>query len=93
MSMHTPNTTTRPPRRPRSRSWGVVRMLPVLWFTANLLMGCDRPAKSPVPKPGSRPNVILLVVDTLRADRLGCYGDPRGLTPTMDELATQGMPV
>jgi len=33
-----------------------------------------------------RPHVVLVVVDTLRADRLGCYGNERGLTPFLDEL-------
>jgi arylsulfatase A-like enzyme len=36
------------------------------------------------------PNVVVLVVDTLRYDRLGGYGNPRGLTPTMDALAARG---
>jgi arylsulfatase A-like enzyme len=36
------------------------------------------------------PHVILIVVDTLRADRLGVYGNPRGLTPFLDELAGRG---
>lgn len=35
-------------------------------------------------------NVILLVVDTLRADRLSCYGYPRATTPTIDALAARG---
>jgi arylsulfatase A-like enzyme len=39
----------------------------------------------------SRPtDVLLVVVDTLRADRLGAYGNGRGLTPTMDRLAARG---
>lgn len=37
-----------------------------------------------------RPNVLLIVVDTLRADRLGSYGNGRGLTPFLDELAAKG---
>jgi arylsulfatase A-like enzyme len=36
------------------------------------------------------PNVVLIVADTLRADRLGSYGNQRGLTPFLDELASQG---
>src|SRR5262245_28474399 len=36
------------------------------------------------------PNVLVIVIDTLRADRLGVYGNPRGLTPFLDELAGQG---
>lgn len=36
------------------------------------------------------PNVVLLSVDTLRADRLGAYGHPGRLTPNMDRLAAEG---
>lgn len=34
-----------------------------------------------------RPNVMLVLVDTLRADRLGAYGNENELTPNLDELA------
>jgi len=37
-----------------------------------------------------RPNVILVIADTLRADHLGSYGDPRGLTPNLDAMADEG---
>lgn len=37
------------------------------------------------------PNVLIVSVDTLRADRLGCYGNKRGLTPHLDLLATRGV--
>src|SRR5262245_39777260 len=47
-------------------------------------MGCSRP-----PRP--RPNVILIVIDTLRADRLTCYGYPRPTSPSIDALAAQGV--
>ena len=36
------------------------------------------------------PNVLLITVDTLRADQLGCYGHPYVKTPAMDGLARQG---
>src|SRR5262249_58916312 len=36
------------------------------------------------------PNVLVVVIDTLRADRLGAYGNQRGLTPFLDSLATKG---
>jgi len=36
------------------------------------------------------PNVFLIVIDTLRADRVGWYGDQRGLTPFLDSLAEGG---
>ncbi|HLK12253.1 MAG TPA: sulfatase [Candidatus Binatia bacterium] len=35
------------------------------------------------------PNVVVIVIDTLRADRLGAYGSTRGLTPFLDELAAR----
>ncbi len=38
-----------------------------------------------------RVNVLFIVIDTLRADRLGCYGNPRGLTPNIDRLAASGV--
>ena len=37
-----------------------------------------------------RPDVLLVVVDTLRADRMSCYGYERPTTPFMDRLATEG---
>lgn len=35
-------------------------------------------------------NIVLISCDTLRADRLGCYGYPRPTSPHMDALAKQG---
>jgi arylsulfatase A-like enzyme/Flp pilus assembly protein TadD len=36
-------------------------------------------------------NVILITVDTLRADKIGCYGDPVVRTPAMDAFAVRGV--
>ena len=36
-------------------------------------------------------NVLLVTIDTLRADRVGAYGNPNGLTPTLDRLAANGI--
>jgi arylsulfatase A-like enzyme len=41
-------------------------------------------------RPQTPPNVLVIVVDTLRADRLGAYGNTRGLTPFLDQLAQRG---
>lgn len=35
----------------------------------------------------SRPHIVLIDLDTLRRDRLGCYGNPRNLTPRIDAWA------
>ena len=42
------------------------------------------------PEPTRPRNVVLFLVDTLRADRLGCYGYPRKTSPTIDRLASAG---
>jgi arylsulfatase A-like enzyme len=42
-------------------------------------------------EPADRPNVILISVDTLRSDRIGCYGNPRETSPTIDRLARDGV--
>ena len=39
----------------------------------------------------SRPNVLLVTVDTLRADRLQSYGYPVPVSPTIDALAAGGV--
>jgi len=36
------------------------------------------------------PNFVLITIDTLRADHLGCYGHPFIKTPALDGLAAQG---
>ncbi len=38
-----------------------------------------------------RRNVVLVSLDTLRADRMSVYGGPRPTTPRMDELAEDGV--
>ena len=37
------------------------------------------------------PNIILITLDTTRADRMGFLGSKRGLTPNLDQLARQGV--
>jgi arylsulfatase A-like enzyme len=38
----------------------------------------------------ARPNVLVVVIDTLRADHLGAYGAPAGSTPFLDRLGRRG---
>ena len=37
------------------------------------------------------PNVLLLMVDAMRADRLHCYGNPWETSPAMDRIAADGV--
>jgi len=36
-------------------------------------------------------NVVIITLDTLRADRVGCYGYDKAKTPVLDELAEKGV--
>jgi arylsulfatase A-like enzyme/cytochrome c-type biogenesis protein CcmH/NrfG len=38
-----------------------------------------------------KPNVVLVTLDTTRADHVGCYGDPEARTPAIDALARRGV--
>jgi arylsulfatase len=43
------------------------------------------------PEPDAPRLLLLVTVDTLRADRLGAYGSTRGLTPHLDALAAESL--
>jgi len=77
------------------RSIGPILMLLGL-VGLSAVSGCRRgPARGtesdPLRPAGARPNIILVMVDTLRADRLGVYGHRGGLSPTLDEIAAEGV--
>ncbi len=63
----------------RSDPGGSTQDADVLWATPIVL---DRTQ--------DRPNVLLICIDSLRADHLGCYGYHRNTSPTIDSLASQG---
>jgi len=62
-------------------------LLPAL-SAVPLLAACARPGRSATPE---RPNVLLVAVDTLRADRIGAYGGNPDLCPRIDRLAREGV--
>ncbi len=47
--------------------------------------------KQLVPSSPERPNIVLIVMDTLRQDHLSCYGFKPGTTPALDALAARGV--
>ena len=53
-----------------------------------LVLAASAMAAVPAPPP---PNVILITLDTTRADRMGFLGSKRGLTPNLDALARQSV--
>ncbi|MFZ0797916.1 MAG: sulfatase-like hydrolase/transferase [Terriglobales bacterium] len=61
--------------------WSLIRLLVCLvCLTAGALAGTAAP-----------PNVILITVDTTRADRMGFLGSKRGVTPNLDALARRSV--
>lgn len=78
----------------RSRAWhenavvqasiatGLVSDAEASSVPAGLLPSESRPAFAP-------PNVVLVVLDTTRADRMGCYGHSGNLTPRIDAFARE----
>lgn len=54
-------------------------------ITALALTSCDSR------KPESRPNIVLIVVESLRADHLSFYGYDKDTTPFLSRLAPQGV--
>jgi arylsulfatase len=55
------------------------------WTVAVLALGLGACSRSP------RPSIVLITIDTLRPDHLGCYGYARPTTPRIDALARQSM--
>ncbi len=56
----------------------------LIGFACLAVLSCDRGPDGPR-------NVILVTLDTTRADRLGCYGHERAITPVLDSLAARGV--
>lgn len=66
---------------PKSAAW---RYALVGALCALLPAACGKAPEGP-------PHVLLITVDTLRADRLGCYGREEAETPNIDALAGDGV--
>ncbi len=50
-----------------------------------------RPPVTAAAGAGERPNVLIYLIDTLRADHLGVYGYPRPTSPEIDRFAADGV--
>ena len=61
----------------------------ILLASVALSGACRTPVESGAGSPVSR--VVLISIDTLRADRLGSYGYTRPTSPVLDALAREGM--
>ncbi len=61
-----------------------------------ILSSCQSPNKKAASDregapPQRRLNVVLVTIDTLRPDRLGCYGYSKSESPDLDSLAKSGV--
>lgn len=74
-------STAEPPRR---NTVGVLGLLAV--FALTPAAAADRPAAR-----DERPSVLIVLPDQLRAQALGCMGNPDARTPHLDRLAASGV--
>lgn len=73
--------------------WRAVFVLSVAVVAAHVVLGQNATAprpNAPASRP-AKPNVVLITIDTLRADHVGCYGAQSVKTPTLDALARDGV--
>src|SRR5262245_50599841 len=62
---------------------GALLGLPLLIAIAASCSTPNPPTAAPPPAAMPRANVLLVTIDTLRADRVGAYGGKTGVTPTL----------
>src|SRR5512142_680510 len=77
-------------RRPRIVVIGVVLLLAAAFIAYRVLVGWG-PPRHPKPREGRPFNLLLITLDTTRADHLGCYGYARARTGHIDRLAAEGV--
>jgi arylsulfatase A-like enzyme len=65
--------------------------LPGILFIFCTLTGCSTKDQKRGHEDLTERNLILITIDTLRADHLGCYGYPLGTTPGIDGMARAGV--
>ncbi len=76
-------------RRPRARraTTGIARLVGLCLVLGLVLWALMRIAVAPVPAR----NVLLILVDALRPDHLGCYGYAVPTSPSIDRLASEAV--
>jgi arylsulfatase A-like enzyme/Flp pilus assembly protein TadD len=80
-----------PARSFRTPLIGLVILVVVLALAAAVSAWLRRPSTERLAAIGGHANLLLVTIDTCRADRLGCYGFEEARTPVIDELAGNGV--
>ncbi|HXE90164.1 MAG TPA: sulfatase-like hydrolase/transferase [Terriglobales bacterium] len=70
---------------------GIRSMAAAVFAVLLALPAMAQPPAKRVSRLPARPNVLLITVDTLRADRIGAYGATNVFTPAVDALAKDGI--
>jgi hypothetical protein len=82
-------------RLPRGARWAGAALVPFAWLGGGVFLYSTSSDTGELGCVNERtralPNVLLFVCDAMRADKLGCYGDPRVQTPRIDSLAKDGV--
>ncbi len=76
-------------RRTHYSANAMTKTITVAALAVLLLASCGGDSSQAGEKPAG-PSVLLVLVDTFRADHAGCYGYGRPTTPTLDSLAASG---
>ena len=69
----------------------LISRLAILTLIFTLHSGCKKGDKIPSLKQSENFNLLLITVDSLRADRIGVYGFRNARTPNIDRLAENGL--
>jgi len=72
------------------RKFRIVLFAPALLIVGAAVVLMLRPRKVPITR-DSRLNVLLITLDTTRADRIGAYGYTKARTPNLDAIARNGI--
>ncbi len=70
---------------------GVTALVAATFCLAGLLAGCGGERPGTPASPNGAPAVIVIAVDGLRPDVLGCYGGSEARTPNLDSLAAESI--
>jgi hypothetical protein len=80
--------------RRRWEAWGRDTLGLAATVVLCLVAGCRADARgstAAAASPPGPPSIVLVSIDTLRADHVGAYGAKTGATPNLDALAAEGV--